>query len=275
MRRKSKKRKILLFCIIGILLIIILNFLIPILINEAYIANSGYLTLWGASDVLVFYGTILSFLGTVILGTLTYFLNIKANDLNEKANNINRRANDINKRLILLEEEKFKLELQPYVLITNWKLYKDDIFNIISFPEKLYIHIEKAESSNTKTAIMCLSLFFTNTSNSYTVLNYWTAQVCNLNDESTIDNWANGTSNQHNNKLYLQPGVTGEIAFYCTKEKMESFRSKKIKLEMILENRFSEKFKEEIDIVVAQLAELGSDMWHLYLSPQNYRINKI
>lgn len=38
---------------------------VPIIINECYKANSGYMTIWGAADVLSYYGTILGTLATV------------------------------------------------------------------------------------------------------------------------------------------------------------------------------------------------------------------
>lgn len=41
---------------------------IPIIINELYKSNSGYLTLWGAEDVLAFYAVILS--GIITIGAL-------------------------------------------------------------------------------------------------------------------------------------------------------------------------------------------------------------
>ncbi len=47
--------------IVGIIVIaLILAFGIPILINESYKANCGYVTMWSAADMLAFYGTILA-----------------------------------------------------------------------------------------------------------------------------------------------------------------------------------------------------------------------
>lgn len=45
--------------IIGLLAVIIFVIVVPIVINECYKANSGYMTIWGAADVLSYYGTIL------------------------------------------------------------------------------------------------------------------------------------------------------------------------------------------------------------------------
>lgn len=54
-------------------LLLILGFVflvlgIPVIINELYKMNAGYLTLWGAPDVLSFYGAILS--GLIAVGSL-------------------------------------------------------------------------------------------------------------------------------------------------------------------------------------------------------------
>lgn len=66
--------------IIGILILLF----IPIIINELYKIGRGYVTMWGAADVLSFYGSFLSFLGTVILGIVAFWQNHKAHKLNEQ-----------------------------------------------------------------------------------------------------------------------------------------------------------------------------------------------
>lgn len=50
-------------------------------INEAYKVNSGYETLWNASDALLFYGTYLAFLGAVVLGVVAVHQNKKAQEV--------------------------------------------------------------------------------------------------------------------------------------------------------------------------------------------------
>lgn len=47
---------------------------IPLIINEAYKFNSGYITLWGASDVLSYYGAVLGGGSTLIalLATISF-----------------------------------------------------------------------------------------------------------------------------------------------------------------------------------------------------------
>lgn len=66
-----------------LLLIIIILIAIPFIINESYKANKGYETLWGAKEVLAFYGSMLTFLGTCFLGALALWQNRKANETNQ------------------------------------------------------------------------------------------------------------------------------------------------------------------------------------------------
>lgn len=228
---------------------------IPFIINESYKVNSGYITMWGASDMLSFYGAFLGFIGTVALGALALFQN--------------KQANEINARLSSLEKERFKLELQPFVLVTNWKMEIVEVFDVIANPKKLSFQIEQKQFENIN--CFCMSINFTNTSNTYALVNYISAVV--YHNDNYIENWSNGATNQQNLKLYLQSGETGEIIFYCSKEKMLSFRGKKITLELLLENRFGDRYKQTIDIVIAQILET-SNGWYLYISPQNYQIRK-
>lgn len=54
------------FKVIGIILAIILVIGGPIVINELYKTGKGYITLWGAEDMLSYYGTILGAVATVL-----------------------------------------------------------------------------------------------------------------------------------------------------------------------------------------------------------------
>ena len=39
---------------------------IPVIINESYKANSGYMTMWGAADALAYYGAIIASVGAAV-----------------------------------------------------------------------------------------------------------------------------------------------------------------------------------------------------------------
>lgn len=66
------------------ILVVLIVFLIPIIINESYKVGRGYITMWGAADVLSFYGSFLSFIGSIILGIVAIWQNNKAYKLNEQ-----------------------------------------------------------------------------------------------------------------------------------------------------------------------------------------------
>ena len=55
-----------------IIFVVVIVIIAPFIINESYKTRRGYITLWGADDVLSYFGATLSFVGTVALGTLTF-----------------------------------------------------------------------------------------------------------------------------------------------------------------------------------------------------------
>lgn len=77
------KHNKILFILLIIALAMLLFIIIPVVINVAYINNNGYITVWGAEDVLLFYGAALSFIGTVFLGGLALWQNEKLNKINK------------------------------------------------------------------------------------------------------------------------------------------------------------------------------------------------
>lgn len=66
------------------LILVIVTLIVPFIINESYKVGAGYITKWGAADVLSFYGSYLTFIGTVILGAVAIYQNKKAHQLNEQ-----------------------------------------------------------------------------------------------------------------------------------------------------------------------------------------------
>ena len=60
------KKSYITWFIIGLCAIIVFVVGVPIIINESYKANSGYVTLWTAADVLSYYGAIIASLGAAI-----------------------------------------------------------------------------------------------------------------------------------------------------------------------------------------------------------------
>lgn len=61
-RGLAMKKSWIKWLVIGLLAVIVFVVGVPIIINECYKTNSGYMTMWGAADVLSYYGTILGVL---------------------------------------------------------------------------------------------------------------------------------------------------------------------------------------------------------------------
>lgn len=79
MKKKSFKKIVLII----ILIIFASIFIIPIIINESYKADSGYITLWDAKDLLSYFGTVLSAIGTIFIGIVAIYQNERLLKLEE------------------------------------------------------------------------------------------------------------------------------------------------------------------------------------------------
>ena len=93
-------RKPWLYVLMIILILTIVG--VPIVINEMYkygaTLSKPYITMWGADEVLSYYGTVLSFLGTFILGVVAYKQNERANKTNNELAKLTKQANELTKQ---------------------------------------------------------------------------------------------------------------------------------------------------------------------------------
>lgn len=99
---------------ITVILIILCSLLPLIIVHILFKWNSGIAFLvaeWSAGELLGYIGTLLSFWGTIILGWLAL-----------QASN---KANELSRRVIELEQDHYRLEMRPFVLVSNWKAYLD------------------------------------------------------------------------------------------------------------------------------------------------------
>lgn len=228
--------------------ITILLLIAPIyIINEMYKINVGYLTLWDASDAVLYYISFLNFLGTVVLGRVALYQNGK---------------------LMELEEARLNLDLQPFVTVTNCSIEKIDFNSNTSFNDKAYIDIEGV-LNNSK--IVAIKLEITNTNNAFTIVNYLNGTVYNSNAE--VDKWKSIRYGV-NRKLNLNAGETNSLYFCCTEEKLISYNGKKIKLELILENKFNKRYKEIICLIFPSICKDNGGNLALYYSAQEYSITE-
>lgn len=233
---------------------------IPLFINYLFknTCNVKFIVAeWSAGDALNFYGTLLSFLGAVYLGYAALELNKKSNDISD--------------RLYMLEKSEQEYENRPFVMISNFNASIEIIRDIVLKPKKIYIDIGLSDDENMfKDNALCLSVFFTNTSYSFTIVEFSNAEV--YDGDRKIGRWINSVSNQSNPKLYLNSGEVGEIVFYNTIDKMKSYDSKEIIINLILQNKFGKHYKEIILISPMILSQQNDDNWYVHLNAQDYQI---
>ena len=65
--------------IVLIITTVVLSVIVPVIINECYKPNVGYITLWGAQDVLAYFGEILGALGSIFIAVIALAQSEQAN----------------------------------------------------------------------------------------------------------------------------------------------------------------------------------------------------
>lgn len=243
---------------ITVVILIILCSLLPlIIVHILFKWNSGIAFLvaeWSAGELLGYIGTLLSFWGTIILGWLAL-----------QASN---KANELSRRVIELEQDHYRLEMRPFVLVSNWKAYEVDSRELVNDPKKKFIQI----GSHKGEKVLGLSIELTNTTESVITVQY------NCGTARTRDLcWGNAAVNQENLKMTLSPGAKDEFVFYASSNFMEKQVGQRISIELILENRFSKRYKELFTIIITSLSDKVSQQpgkWHCHLFAQEYSIGR-
>ncbi len=217
-------------------------------------------------------GDLISFVGTIVLGIVAIVQTKEANEQAETANKQAKVANDMSNRLMELEENRYKLETRPFVMLKDWNGSFENYYNIINCHEKLYIQSTKFELKNGATAF-CVSLDLLNTTQAYV-----SVQVNNLEyvdgNKSVFDGLS--YANTVNISLRLNPGESGSIVFWGDTQILKDALSHgKIRFSFILENRFGERYQESFDAVIVIMAPLREeDEPFVVFSASNYRIGK-
>lgn len=78
---KGRLKKIVLGAIVGLVVLAIV--VGPIIINESYKRDGGYITVWGGSDTLAYFGAIFGAIGTISLGLIAWQQNSRILKLEE------------------------------------------------------------------------------------------------------------------------------------------------------------------------------------------------
>lgn len=209
---------------------------------------------WSAGDLLGYIGTIFTFVGTIVLSILAL-----------QASN---KANELSKKVIEIEQDRYHLEMRPFVIVSNWEAYEIDSKTLVDDPKEKYIQIGMYKTGKA----LGLALELTNTTQSCITVQYNCGTV--RNPELC---WGNAAVNQENLKMVLSPGDKDKFIFYAPPEFMEKQISQRVTVELTMENRFSKRYKETFVVIITSLSDKVSLLpgrWHCNLFAQEYTIGR-
>ncbi len=175
-------------------------------------------------------GDFITFVGTMVLG----YVAVKQTQ----------KANEMSKKLMDIENNRYKLEIRPFVMVTDYAAHELNNWRILQEPDKLYVQIGECN----KEISLGIGLTLQNTTASYITAEFYHGET-----EGII--WLNSVGNQPNRKLRLAAGEKSEIVFYASSEYIKGLKGKTTTVEFILENRFAERYKESFQMIVATLSD--------------------
>lgn len=174
-------------------------------------------------------GYFISFVGTVVLGIIAI---MQTKD-----------ANNMSKRLMQLEENRYKLEIRPFVLLEDWTTFEKEHFRIRSQPDQLYISLSPTIENG---PFFCIAFVLTNSTKSYVSVSFKGIRYA---DETISDEF--WYSNVESKALGLKAGESKSIVFCGNKDEIIGiFDDKNIRLEFDLLNRFGDRYREDITALV-------------------------
>lgn len=209
---------------------------------------------WSAGELLEYIGTMLTFLGTMVLSYLALRASLKANELSKK--------------VIDLEQNQYMLELRPFALVSNWKAYEISASELVDDPQKKYIQIGEYKTD----VALGIELELTNTTQSCISVQYSCGTARN-----PEYSWTNAAVNQENLKMTLSSEKSDRFVFYASPSFMEKQIGQRVTVELILENRFSKRYKETFVLIVTSLTNKVSmvpEKWFCHLAAQEYSISR-
>lgn len=215
----------------------------------------------------------MAYFGTVVLAAVAVWQNRIIKEENdaaqEKLEELTIQANEQSAKVIEMEQNRYRLELRPFVLVSNWEAYEIDSKELVDDPKEKYIQIGMYKTGKA----LGLALELTNTTQSCITVQY---------NQGIVRNpdlcWGNAAVNQENLKMTLAPGDTDKFIFYAPPKFMEKQISQRVTVELTLENRFSKRYKETFVIIITSLSDKVSQIpgkWHCHLFAQEYTIGRL
>ncbi|QLY78063.1 hypothetical protein [Clostridium intestinale] len=203
-------------------------------------------------EYLAFWGTFLSFISTLGLGVLALWQNIN--------------ANRINNRLSIIEEKRFKLDFQPFIVVKDWDIQKTNNLLQPDIPCIQISDMYKCESYG------YLTLTFKNTSNTYAVIEYVEGNV--YHNDKLLESLTNNCYYKKDYKIHLEREQEGALRFYCSVSKMIKFNNNKLRLKFVITNKLGDRYKETIDIFIHSIVLKNNKQWYASISSRTCGIEK-
>lgn len=205
-------------------------------------------------------GDFLTFLGTVTLGAVSIYQTKMAMEQSRK-------ANEISDQLLEIESERYKLQIRPFVMISNIKIcdfQKDEITD-----ESSERFVKIVEDGVEERSLLKMVLTLQNTTEAFV----------NVSLESFfVDNVQQTTSpyNTFGTKLQLLPRTSGEISFFAREEYFKKLCKRKLRWNFILQNRFSEEYVASIETRIFSLLkpETSNTEWFFYWNGQENNVKE-
>lgn len=207
-------------------------------------------------------GDLITYIGTIVLGIVAFIQNANANETNH--------------RLMLLEENRYRLETRPFVFVSDWnvKILQGRLLSLSRSEAKETICVDVGvdwEKPDKK--VMSIEFLLTNTTQACLSVQYNGIRFV---DSEEDVGWRQSYIGLDNLKIVLNPGQVGKIVFLGTEELFEStFHKGKICLSFILENRFGERYQEDFDAaIILRTSQPENEKPWLFVDAANYKIGK-
>lgn len=236
--------------IVEIIAAVLIHFLSPKFCSEI-----------SADGILGYIGTCVSTLGSLFVGVVAILQSNKANEIAENAQEF--------------DSWHFKMDIRPFIIVSDIKCETMSINNVLMKNEKpIYIFDEDAEIDHSsdvqKKDCEVIWMYVANTTDSLVTIQF---------DEMT-DNYQNNYKlhmmNNVKKKTIIKGQSTGVIGFYSSDKFWKKQSSSLSKYSFILENRFGERYKESfyLNIVYEMRTESNDGTYRPLFTAQDYNCVK-
>lgn len=220
-----------------------------------------------ADGMLSYIISCISAVATIYLAGVAYRQTERANtmakELTEKSNHAAEKANELSERVTQLEEYRYKMEVRPYILITNWEVKKgkpaefEDKKDVMSYQVGPY-------SADDGVSIILEAI---NTTPYFEIVQYSCAETITCERESP--KWEFSVNNRNNLAIGIPAGEYKKICFNANRNFFSNFNGHAVKMQFILTNRFGDRFNESVELWITTL---NWENEFCMIQPQNYKV---